>query len=154
MYCIMNHFIKFQHLKTPCFGTTLTNVNDVHNEISRRIGSENVCYYAGWKLLLFFPLQNTEDQNVWNQSFCLLLNFKCLETCWGKYLDLRRMKSVSSIGLSFFKIVLSGYGNIRNAYRIWWWNLLGNILFEKRNDEGRITLRWTLGKQVVRIGVA
>jgi hypothetical protein len=41
----------------------------------------------------------------------------------------------------FYRIMLSGYGNIRNAYKIWWWNLLGNILFEKRNDEERITLR-------------
>jgi hypothetical protein len=34
----------------------------------------------------------------------------------------------------------------------WWGNLLGSIYFENQEAVGRITLRWILGRYVVRIG--
>jgi hypothetical protein len=37
---------KFKHL-----GTTLTNENDIHDEIESRLNSENACYYSVQNLL-------------------------------------------------------------------------------------------------------
>jgi hypothetical protein len=54
---------KFKYL-----GTTLTNQNDICDEIKRRLNSGNACYHSVHNLLSFHLTKNL-DQNIQNCNF-------------------------------------------------------------------------------------
>jgi hypothetical protein len=58
---------KFKYL-----GMTLTNKNDIHDEIKIRLNSGNVCYYSVQNLFSFISYQKTQRLKYTKLEFCWL----------------------------------------------------------------------------------
>jgi hypothetical protein len=90
---------------------TLTNQNDIHDEIKSSSNSGNACYYSVQNLFVFpSPIKKPKYKNIQNCNFAscaiwlrnLVSHFEggthwgFLRTeCWGGYLDLKGRKTDS-----------------------------------------------------------
>jgi hypothetical protein len=74
-----------------CLGTTLTNRNDIHDEIKSRLSSGNACYYSVQNLLSFHLI----SKNLKIKIYRTLILSVVLYVCGTRSLSLREAHRLS-----------------------------------------------------------